>query len=89
MHEVAMRPEIIERVLARRGRLHLYEQLDPRRTGELPERVRLVDPVEPARTGRETVDAMLAALVVFEQRLLRIAHGIPGSEASQFIAGVS
>jgi len=35
MHEVALRPEIIERVLARRGRLHLYEQLDPRRTALL------------------------------------------------------
>ena len=32
MHEVAIRPEIIERVLARRGRLHLYERLDARRT---------------------------------------------------------
>ena len=27
-----MRPEIIERVLARRGRLHLYERLDAKRT---------------------------------------------------------
>ncbi|HET7363588.1 MAG TPA: cysteine hydrolase [Burkholderiales bacterium] len=32
MHEVALRPEIIERVLARRGRLHLYDRLDPRHT---------------------------------------------------------
>jgi len=32
MHEVAIRPEIIHRVLARRGRLHLYERLDARRT---------------------------------------------------------
>ena len=32
MHEVAIRPEIIERVLARRGRLHLYERLDARRS---------------------------------------------------------
>jgi len=32
MHDVAIRREIIERVLARRGRLHLYERLDPRRT---------------------------------------------------------
>jgi ureidoacrylate peracid hydrolase len=32
MHEVAIRPEIIERVLARRGRLHLYERLDAKRT---------------------------------------------------------
>jgi len=32
MHEVAIRPEIIERVLARRGRLHLYDRLDARRT---------------------------------------------------------
>jgi len=28
MHEVAIRPEIIERVLARRGRLHLYDRLE-------------------------------------------------------------
>ena len=32
MHEVAISREIIERVLARRGRLHLYERLDPKRT---------------------------------------------------------
>ncbi len=32
MHEVAIRAEIIERVLARRGRLHLYERLDAKRT---------------------------------------------------------
>ena len=35
MHEVAIRPEIIHRVLARRGRLHLYERLDERRTAML------------------------------------------------------
>src|SRR6202008_5173068 len=35
MHEVALRPEIIERVLARRGRLHVYERLAPRRTALL------------------------------------------------------
>jgi ureidoacrylate peracid hydrolase len=32
MHQVAIRPEIIERVLARRGQLHLYEALDRRGT---------------------------------------------------------
>jgi len=32
MHEVAIRPEIIERVLARRGRLHLYDRLEAQRT---------------------------------------------------------
>ena len=35
MHEVAIRPQIIERVLARRGRLHLYDRLDARRTALL------------------------------------------------------
>ncbi|HEY5897867.1 MAG TPA: cysteine hydrolase [Burkholderiales bacterium] len=35
MHEVALRREIIERVLARRGRLHLYDRLDARRTALL------------------------------------------------------
>jgi ureidoacrylate peracid hydrolase len=32
MHQVAIRPGIIERVLARRGRLHLYDRLDARCT---------------------------------------------------------
>ena len=32
MHDVAIRREIIERVLARRGQLHLYDRLDARRT---------------------------------------------------------
>jgi ureidoacrylate peracid hydrolase len=32
MHDVAIRQEIIDRVVARRGRLHLFDKLDPRRT---------------------------------------------------------
>jgi len=32
MHQVTVRPEIIDRVLARRGRHHLYNTLDPRKT---------------------------------------------------------
>jgi len=32
MHPVSIRPEIIARVLARRGRTHWFERLDPRRT---------------------------------------------------------
>ncbi len=32
MHKVSVRPHIIERVLARRGRLHWFETLDPART---------------------------------------------------------
>ena len=32
MHRVAIRNEIVERVTARRGRLHLYDSLDPKRT---------------------------------------------------------
>jgi ureidoacrylate peracid hydrolase len=35
MHRVAIRPEIIERVTARRGRLHLYDALDPKRSALL------------------------------------------------------
>lgn len=35
MHRVALRPEIVERVTARRGRLHLYDSLDARRTALL------------------------------------------------------
>ena len=31
----AIRPEIVERVVARRGRLHLYDRLDPARTALL------------------------------------------------------
>ena len=33
--EVLIRQEIIDRVMARRGRLHLYERLDPKRTALL------------------------------------------------------
>jgi len=32
MHEVGIRPEIVDRVLARRGRFHLFDRLDPSRT---------------------------------------------------------
>lgn len=32
MHDVDVRPEIVERVLARRGRYHLFDSLDPRKT---------------------------------------------------------
>tara|TARA_R110002111_G_scaffold108805_3_gene167586 strand:+ start:112 stop:804 length:693 start_codon:yes stop_codon:yes gene_type:complete len=32
MHQVTVRPEIIERVLARRGRHHLFDSLDPTQT---------------------------------------------------------
>ena len=35
MHRVEIRREILERVLARRGRLHLYDSLDPKRTALL------------------------------------------------------
>src|SRR5438132_13587981 len=35
MHEVAIRREIIERVLARRGRLHLFDSLEAKRTALL------------------------------------------------------
>lgn len=32
MHQAGIREEIIERVIARRGKLHLYDQFDPART---------------------------------------------------------
>jgi ureidoacrylate peracid hydrolase len=32
MHDIAIRQEIIDRVMARRGRLHLFDRLDPART---------------------------------------------------------
>jgi ureidoacrylate peracid hydrolase len=35
MHEVAIRREIIERVIARRGRLHLFDSLEARKTALL------------------------------------------------------
>ena len=35
MHKVEIRREIVERVLARRGKLHLYQSLDPKRTALL------------------------------------------------------
>ena len=35
MHKVEIRREIVERVLARRGKLHVYDSLDPKRTALL------------------------------------------------------
>jgi ureidoacrylate peracid hydrolase len=35
MHKVGIRPAIVERVIARRGRLHLFDALDPARTALL------------------------------------------------------
>ena len=35
MHKVEIRREIVDRVLARRGKLHLFDALDPRRTALL------------------------------------------------------
>ena len=35
MHKVTIRQEIIDRVLARRGRHHLFDSLDPQRTALL------------------------------------------------------
>ncbi len=35
MHDVEVRQEIIDRVLARRGRYHLFDRLDPARTAHL------------------------------------------------------
>lgn len=32
MHDVQVRPHIVQRVMARRGRYHWFDQLDPRRT---------------------------------------------------------
>ena len=32
MHDIGIRPEIVERVMARRGRLHLFETLEPAKT---------------------------------------------------------
>lgn len=32
MHPSALNPEVTERLLARRGRVHIYDRLDPRRT---------------------------------------------------------
>lgn len=32
MHQTTIRQDIVDRVIARRGRYHLFEQLDPRRT---------------------------------------------------------
>jgi ureidoacrylate peracid hydrolase len=34
-HEVEIRPEVKERVRQRRGRLHFYDRLDPRRTAQI------------------------------------------------------
>ncbi len=35
MHDVEVRQEIVDRVLARRGRYHMFDRLEPSRTAHL------------------------------------------------------
>src|SRR6266404_4237351 len=56
-------------VVACRQGIRGQRQFVPRRTGKLPERVRLVCPVESRRARSVMVDAVLAALVILEQTL--------------------
>src|ERR1700687_2019849 len=49
-------------------------QLVARRAVKLPERVRLVNPVEPHWAWSVMVDAVLAALVILEQTLAQCCH---------------
>src|SRR6266851_1107315 len=50
------------------------KQLVPRRSGKLPERIRLVCPVESRRAWSVMVDAVLAALVILEKTLAQFGH---------------
>src|ERR1700675_4747527 len=61
-------------VVACRQGIRGQRQLVPRRTGKLPERVRLVCPVESRRARSVMVDAVLAALVIVEQTLAQFGH---------------
>src|SRR6266576_153926 len=56
-------------VVARRQGIRGQRQLVPRRTGKLPERVRLVCPVESRGAWSVMVDAVRAALLIVEQTL--------------------
>src|SRR6266404_5076104 len=61
-------------VVACRQGIRGQRQLVPRRAGKLPERVRLVCPVESRRAWSVMVDAVLAALVIVEQTLAQFGH---------------
>jgi ureidoacrylate peracid hydrolase len=60
MHEVGIRQEIIDRVMARRGRFHLFDNLDPAETAlvVIDMQRTFVEPGSPAEvpTSRGIVD---------------------------------
>src|SRR5438876_9898033 len=54
------------RVVTGREPIRSERQLDGLRAGKLPERIRLIRPVQSARTRRVTLETVLAALVIVE-----------------------
>jgi ureidoacrylate peracid hydrolase len=81
MHRVEIRREIVERVLQRRGRLHLYDSLDPKRTAlvVIDMQNAFVAPGAPmevpaARGIVEPVNRLAAALRKRDATVIWVAH---------------
>ncbi len=94
MHDVSIRPEIIERVMARRGRLHLFENLVPARTAAVyidmqNTFLREGAPVEVpmARAIVPAINALNAKLRALGVHVVWIAHANQSSEGQSDWAG--
>ena len=81
MHEIAIRQEIIDRVVKRRGRMHLFERLDPARTAAvyIDMQVTFLAPGAPvevpmARAIVPQINALNARLRALGVRIYWIAH---------------
>jgi ureidoacrylate peracid hydrolase len=81
MHDVQIRQEIIDRVMARRGRVHLFDRLDPRRTAlvVIDMQTTFCEPGSPAEVpqSRDIVDQinqLSAALRLRDVPIIWILH---------------
>ena len=89
MHEIAIRQEIIERVVKRRGRVHLFERLDPARTAAvyIDMQVTFLAPGAPvevpmARAIVPQINALNARLRALGVRIYWIAHANTSREGA-------
>ena len=81
MHDIEIRPEIIERVVKRRGRMRLFERLDPARTAAvyIDMQVTFLAPGAPvevpmARAIVPQINALNARLRALGVRIYWVAH---------------
>jgi ureidoacrylate peracid hydrolase len=81
MHDVQIRQEIIDRVMARRGRVHLFDRLDPRRTAlvVIDMQTTFCEPGAPAEVPGsrgivEAINSLSAALRLHDVPVVWVLH---------------